>query len=113
MCFYSRKFVKGYVAIVTHLNNTLKKSETTLEWEDDCENSFICLKQALTSSLVLIFPQMARQFIITTDGSYSAIGYSLSQIGPDRVGMVLIRSHAICDMKGAHLVDHSLNSELF
>ena len=29
------------------------------------------------------FPQMDRQFIVTTDGSYTAIGYSLSQIGPD------------------------------
>ena len=77
------QFVKGYAAIASPLNNKLKKSETKFEWDDDCENSFIRLKQALTSSPVLIFPQMDRQFIVTTDGSYSAIGYSLSQIEPD------------------------------
>ena len=83
MCCYYRKFVKGYAAIASHLNNKLKKTETKFEWNDDCENSFIRLKQALTSTPVLIFPQMDRQFIHTADWSYTAIEYSLSQIGPD------------------------------
>ena len=81
-CYY-RKFVKGYAAIASPLNNKLKKTETNFEWDDDCENSFIRLNQALTSSPVLIFPQMDCHFIVTTDGSYTAIGYSLSQIEPD------------------------------
>ena len=55
MCCYYTKFAEGYAAIAAPLSNKLKKSETKLEWDDDCENAFNCLKQALTTSSVLIF----------------------------------------------------------
>ena len=83
MCSYYRKFLRGYAEIAAPLHAKLKKSETKLEWTDDCEHSFNRLKEALTTSPILTFPQMDRQFIVTTDASLSAIGNSLIQIGPD------------------------------
>ena len=83
MCCYYRKFLRGHAEIAAPLHAKLNKSETKIEWTDDCEHAFNRLKEALTTSPILTFPQMNHQFIVTTDTSLSAIGYSLSQIGPD------------------------------
>ena len=72
MCCYYQQFLRAHAEIAAPLHAKLLKSETKPEWTDDCEHSFNRLKEALTTSPILTFPQMDRQFIVTTDASLSA-----------------------------------------
>ena len=87
LCNYYRKFVKGYGHIAGPLHNLTKES-VPFEWTEACQKAFDKLKQALISSPVLAYPDMSRDFILTTDASGTAIGYVLSQLddeGRERV----------------------------
>ncbi|CAG2197363.1 unnamed protein product [Mytilus edulis] len=82
LCNYYRKFVKSYAKIASPLNRLLTK-DTPFKWTTDCQNAFETLKEALTSTPVLNFPNFNKPFIVSCDASGSAIGYILSQIGDD------------------------------
>ncbi|CAC5360188.1 Transposon Tf2-12 polyprotein,Transposon Tf2-11 polyprotein,Transposon Tf2-1 polyprotein,Transposon Tf2-7 polyprotein [Mytilus coruscus] len=82
LCNYYRKFVKGYAKIASPLNRLLTK-DTPFKWTTDCQNAFDTLKNALTSTPVLNFPNFNKPFIVSCDASGSAIGYVLSQVGDD------------------------------
>jgi hypothetical protein len=64
---------------ITHPLRQLLKQDTPFEWSQACEESFLKLKEALTTAPVLILPNFNRDFILTTDGSYQGISYILSQ----------------------------------
>ncbi|CAG2246897.1 unnamed protein product [Mytilus edulis] len=83
LCNYYRKFVKGYAKIASPLNRLLTK-DTPFKWTTDCQDAFKKLKEALTSTPVLNFPNFNKPFIVSCDASGSAIGYILSQIGEDQ-----------------------------
>ena len=79
---YYRKFVNGFSKIAAPLNNLLK-NETKFVWDQACQSAFDELKTALTSAPILIYPNMDKPFILTTDASGTALGYILSQLGED------------------------------
>ncbi|GFV74364.1 retrovirus-related Pol polyprotein from transposon 297 [Trichonephila clavipes] len=54
-----------------------KRPENLLDKE--CEDSFLQLKEALTSSPILIYPQPDKPFILDTDASNERVGAVLSQ----------------------------------
>ncbi|GFT32943.1 retrovirus-related Pol polyprotein from transposon 412 [Trichonephila clavipes] len=54
-----------------------KRPENLLDKE--CEDSFLQLKEALTSSPILIYPQPDKPFILDTDASNESVGAVLSQ----------------------------------
>ncbi|GFX29993.1 retrovirus-related Pol polyprotein from transposon 297 [Trichonephila clavipes] len=47
--------------------------------QKECEDSFLQLKEALTSSPILIYPQPDKPFILDTDASNESVGAVLSQ----------------------------------
>ncbi|GFU03446.1 retrovirus-related Pol polyprotein from transposon 297 [Trichonephila clavipes] len=47
--------------------------------DKECEDSFLQLKEALTSSPILIYPQPDKPFILDTDASNESVGAVLSQ----------------------------------
>ncbi|GFT19824.1 hypothetical protein TNCV_4992801 [Trichonephila clavipes] len=49
------------------------------QWTKECEDSFLQLKEALTSSPILIYPQPDKPFILDTDASNESVGAVLSQ----------------------------------
>ncbi|GFW31161.1 retrovirus-related Pol polyprotein from transposon opus [Trichonephila clavipes] len=49
------------------------------EMDKECEDSFLQLKEALTSSPILIYPQPDKPFILDTDASNESVGAVLSQ----------------------------------
>jgi hypothetical protein len=60
------------------------EQETFLgKWTQECEDSFNILKHALTSSPILIYPCLEKEFILDTDASGTGTGAVLSQIGDD------------------------------
>ena len=76
---YYRRFIKNYSTISAPLNALLKKG-ATVDWSTECMNAFNTVKQALVSPPVLAYPDLNRDFVLTTDASSTAIGYVLSQV---------------------------------
>lgn len=75
---YYRRFVDGYAEIARPLTRLLKKG-TAFTWSPDCQEAMQNLKDALTRSPVLIYPDFSKPFILSTDASNFAIGAVLSQ----------------------------------
>ncbi|GFU05307.1 retrovirus-related Pol polyprotein from transposon 412 [Trichonephila clavipes] len=78
LCTYYRKFVKGFSNIARSLHK-LTESKQKFQWTKECEDSFLQLKEALTSSPILIYPQPDKPFILDTDASNESVGAVLSQ----------------------------------
>jgi transposase InsO family protein len=85
---YYRRFVKGYSTIAAPLFQLLKK-DVEWYWSSECQQAFEKLKDNLTKSPVLAYPDTKRQFIITADASTFAIGYILSQKDQDNKERVI------------------------
>ena len=75
---YYRKFQKGYAKLASPLFALLRK-DAKFQWDSLCEESFLKLREAMTCTPVLAYPDLSKEFILTTDASLSAIGYILSQ----------------------------------
>ena len=85
---YYRRFVEGYVKMAGPLYEALKDREPgtrwTTIWTSECQKSFENLKDAMTKTPVLIFPDLEkRHYILYTDASQWGVGNVLCQIGPD------------------------------
>ncbi|GFY07046.1 retrovirus-related Pol polyprotein from transposon 412 [Trichonephila clavipes] len=78
LCTYYRKFVKGFSNIARPLHK-LTESKQKIQWTKESEDSFLQLKEALTSSPILIYPQPDKPFILDTDASNESVGAVLSQ----------------------------------
>ncbi|GFV40128.1 retrovirus-related Pol polyprotein from transposon 412 [Trichonephila clavipes] len=78
LCTYYRKFVKGFSNIARPLHK-LTESKQKFQWTKECEDSFLQLKEALTSLPILIYPQSDKPFILDTDASNESVGAVLSQ----------------------------------
>ncbi|GBG79788.1 hypothetical protein CBR_g30050 [Chara braunii] len=79
---YYRRFIKGFAAIARPLTNLLRK-EQPLHWDDECDQAFGALKDALVTAPILIRPDPSRQFILITDWQPEAISAILVQKGND------------------------------
>lgn len=80
MTNYYRKFIKNYANIALPLYAATKGNDKAITWSDECNSSFIKLKDALVSAPVLDYPRKDRKFVLDTDASFEAIGAVLSQI---------------------------------
>ncbi|GBM26303.1 Retrovirus-related Pol polyprotein from transposon 297 [Araneus ventricosus] len=78
LCTYYRRFVKNFSTIARPLHK-LTETKSNFNWTEECEKSFNSLKQALTSSPILIYPRTDKDFILDTDASNEGIGAVLSQ----------------------------------
>lgn len=76
---YYRRFIAGYAAIASPLTEHLKKD--AFNWCSEVEQSFLDLKAAMTSALVLRLPDFEHQFCIETDAPDVGIGAVLLQDG--------------------------------
>jgi len=83
LCNYYRRFVKGFANIASPLNQLLKGNHKgrfkSGDWTDACQEAFQTLKDSLSSAPILGFPNMNKEFILSTDASGTAIGYVLGQ----------------------------------
>ena len=79
--FY-RSFIKGFSNIAAPLIR-LTNNDVPFQWTDECQAATDTFKSHITSSPILAFPDLEKQFILTTDASCIAVGGVLSQIGDD------------------------------
>lgn len=92
MVGYYSKFIKNYTTLARPLQRITKKDSWA--WKEEHEQSWLKLKEAISSDTLLIFPDFNAPFILTTDASGTAIGGVLSQIreGCDRPIMYMARA---------------------
>lgn len=76
---YYRRYIKDYSKISTPLTDLLK-NKGRFKWNEEAQNAFVILKDALDNGPVLIHPNFDKQFILSTDSSTRAIGGCLSQL---------------------------------
>jgi len=82
LCNYYRRFVRNFAAIAKPLHALTKKGRKFV-WSKDCDTSFSILKKRLTSSPLLMHPDLTKPFIVECDASNFAIGAVLSQYDND------------------------------
>ena len=77
---YYRKFVPCFAEIAVPLTNLTKKGKpNTLEWGEDEERAFRCLKAKISNAPILHLPDVERPFVLRTDASETGIGAVLLQ----------------------------------
>lgn len=78
MANYFRKYVKDFSKIAKPLTQLLKKEQPFI-WGDQQKQAFEKLKTALTTEVILSFPDFSDTFYVQTDASQYAIGGVLMQ----------------------------------
>lgn len=86
---YYRKFIQNFSKMADPLNRLLRQGMDFI-WDDACETAFTNLKEALSSTPVLVFPDTSKPYVINCDACTVGIGYVLAQ--EDESG----REHPIC-----------------
>ena len=76
---YYRRFVKNFALVAAPLY-TLTEKNKEWEWTRQCGAAFQELKNKLTSSPVLAFPDFNQSFILDCDASGEGLGAVLSQV---------------------------------
>jgi hypothetical protein len=77
---YYRRFIKDFSKIAKPMMKLLEKNKT-FEWTKKCQASFEELKKRLTSSPVLVLPDLTKKFDIYCDASRQGLGCVLMQEG--------------------------------
>jgi len=77
---YYRKFIKGYVQIITSLEKFLNKEEK-FQWKKDYHKALDTLKQKLVTMSILIFHDWTKEFHVHVDASSITLDVLLSQLG--------------------------------
>jgi hypothetical protein len=86
---YYRRFVKGFSQIAAPLASLFKQEDgdrrkhRPIVWNTQHQVAFERLKHALTNAPVLCQPDPLKPYVIETDASDFAVGYSLLQEGDD------------------------------
>ena len=75
---YYRRFVKNFAQIASPLHR-LTQAGRKWSWTPECESAFTQLKQQLTTTPMLAFPDFSRAFILDVDASGEGLGAILSQ----------------------------------
>ena len=98
LCNYYRRFVPGYARVAEPLNRLLAK-KAKFEWGAPQQEAFEELKQCLTDSPTLAYPQAEGTFILDTDASDVSIGAVLSQ---EQEGKERVVAYASSQLEPAH-----------
>jgi len=75
---YYRRFIEGFSKIVAPLTQLTRKDQPFV-WTDKCEGSFQELKRRLTSTPILVIPDVRKPFEVYCDASHLGLGCVLIQ----------------------------------
>jgi hypothetical protein len=78
LCNYYRKFIKGFSQLAAPLTDLLKDGRD-IAWSSTEQVAFDRLKQAISSSPVLLLPDHNKSWILFTDASGYGVGGALCQ----------------------------------
>jgi hypothetical protein len=77
---YYRCFIEGFSKI-SRLMTALLANKVEFKWTPTCQESFETLKKKLTTTPVLILPDVHKPFSMYCDASYTGLGCVLMQEG--------------------------------
>jgi hypothetical protein len=77
---YYRQFLKDFSKITKPMTRLLEKNKD-FDWTEECQVSFKELKKQLTSTPVLILPDISKKFNIYCDASRQGLGCVVMQDG--------------------------------
>jgi hypothetical protein len=80
MVGYYRRFIEGFSKIARPMTTLLAK-KVEFKWTPACQESFETLKKKLTTSPILILPDVHKPFSVYCDASYTGLGCVLMQEG--------------------------------
>ena len=75
---YYRRFVPGFTSVAGPLHGLTKK-DVPFIWATECQAAFSRLKNILTSSPILAYPNFSQPFMLETDASGAGLGAVLAQ----------------------------------
>ena len=75
---YYRRFIEGFSKIAAPLTQLTRKDQP-FAWTDRCEESFLELKQKLTSAPLLVIPDTGKPFEVYYDASHQGLRCVLMQ----------------------------------
>ncbi|GMF44471.1 unnamed protein product [Phytophthora fragariaefolia] len=75
---YYRRFVEGFGSLMSPITKLLRKDAEWI-WGDEQEAAFIHVKNVLTTSPLLLYPDFRRPFRVVTDASIVGLGACLMQ----------------------------------
>jgi hypothetical protein len=73
MAEYYRCFIEGFSKIARPMTTLLAK-KVEFKWTPECQESFETLKKKLTTTPVLILPDVHKPFSVYCDASYTSLG---------------------------------------
>jgi hypothetical protein len=80
MAGYYRRFIEGFSKIARPMTALLTK-KVEFKWTPACQESFEMLKQKLTTTPILVLPDVHKLFSVYCDASYTGLGCVLMQEG--------------------------------
>jgi ribonuclease HI len=80
MAGYCRHFIEGFSKIARPMTALLAK-KVEFKWTPACQESFETLKQKLTTTPVLVLPDVHKPFSVYCDASYTGLGCVLMEEG--------------------------------
>ena len=93
-CSYYRKFVKDFADIASPLHKLTEKNKH-FEWSVQCQMAFEKLKEIMTDTPILAFPDENSSIILDTDASDIGIGAVLSQVQDGRERVIAYASRKL------------------
>ena len=91
---YYRRFVRNFSEIATPLNRLLEKGKE-VQWSEECEEAFQCLKEILLEEPVVAHPDFSRPFKLYTDASNVGLGAVLAQVQGGRERIICCASRSL------------------
>jgi hypothetical protein len=80
MARYYRQFIEGFSKIARPMTSLLA-NKVEFKWTQKCQEAFEVLKEKLTTTPVLILPNVHKPFSVYCDASYTTLGCVLMQEG--------------------------------
>ena len=77
---YYRRFIEDFSRLTAPMKR-LTRREVKFEWNGLCEKAFLELKRRLTSSPIMIVPEMGQKYTVYCDASKDGLGCVLMQFG--------------------------------
>ena len=93
---YYRQLIKNYAGIANPLTD-LTKLEADWVWSDEVQKAFVTLRDYLTSSSIMSYPDFTRPFWVKSDASGSCVGYVLTQMHDKREKVIAYGSKKLTD----------------
>jgi len=90
---YYRRFVNEFSRLARPLNDLTRK-DVKFEWTKERQEAFDMLKKAITSSPVLIMPDLEKPFTVEADASLYGYGAILSQEFEGKLHPIAYMSHS-------------------